>query len=251
MKLGIQSLQFRRMNKRGRKTMRMVWDVVSRNDSPKRLLIETWGGKPDGYIKCFATDLILGNYLSGRIAKSAKEAKDDDIELSMVGDNEYEVIGPATNLMKAMQATNHENAKMRLKISGANEDWDEDACLNKTLYGIIDFDDDGFSRDKLTQGMASRIKSTFKAGGEYQEHLSSIHEFLNGAGDLSDVLGDEEVDDTEWPPMDRERIAEVIQLADSLREKLVTSEPTLKASTTVAHTPEPEIIRGERWGGWA
>ncbi len=44
----VQSLQFRRKNKQGKMTLRYVWDVVSRTDSPARMLIETWGGKPDG-----------------------------------------------------------------------------------------------------------------------------------------------------------------------------------------------------------
>lgn len=249
MKLSIQSLQFRRKNKAGRKTLRMVWDIVSREDAPTRLLIESWGGKPDGYIKSFQTDLILGNYLSKRIAKAALKANDEELDLSLVGDAEYQVEGPASNIKKALEAPNHEVAKMRMEIQGAREEWDEDACLNNTLFGIINFDDPVMSRDNLTQAMASRVKIAFKQRGEYKEHLLSIHDFLKYSGDdMDDVLGGEAL---EYQPMDRERIAEVIQLADGLREKIVTSEPILKTPTTVIHTPEPEIIRGESWGGWA
>lgn len=251
MKLGIQSLQFRRANKSGRKTMRMVWDIVSRDDSAKRLLIETWGGKPDGYIKCFATDLLLGNYLSGRIAKSTKDAKSDEIEFDLVGDKEHDVEGSATLLSKAIAATNHENAKLRAKIVGSKVDWDEGACLSNTLYDLTTFDDVELTVDKLTQAMASRVKLTFKRAGSYKEHLSSIHEFMNVADDLSDVLDPTELAAKSWPLMDRERIAEVIQSADGMRNMMIGNAAVVSNPDPVIHTPEPAVIRGESWGGWA
>lgn len=252
MKLSIQSLQLRKINKSGRKTLRMVWDIVSRNDSPARLLIESWGGKPDGYIKCFPTDLVLGKYLSARIAKTAKGATDEELDLVMVGDEEYKVEGCATNLSRTMSAENHENAKLRIKINGSKTDWDEDACLNKTISGLVDFDDSEMSANKLVEALASRVKSTFKRGGTYHEQVLAIHEFMKDVGEsFDDVIGTGEV--IEYPPMDRERIAGVIQLADNLRTKIDITAPVDKAVET-SHEPippEPEVIRGEAWGGWA
>ena len=246
----VQSLQFRRRNGQGKMTLRFVWDVVSRKDSPARMLIESWGGKPDGYIRTFGTDLLLGKYLSARIAKGATGAEDDDIDLNMVGAEDYVIVGPLTNLGKALEADNHEKAKLRLQITGADDTWDNDACLNKVMSGIVDFDDELITCDKLNQAMASRVKAAFKRGGEYAAHVLAINEFMiSGEDDLSDVLGGEA---TTYAPMDRERIAEVIQMADGLREKMVTS-------STVSHVsdlpkvvvPEPVIERGVEWGGWA
>ncbi len=255
MKLDIQSLQFRRMNKTGRMTLRMAWDVLSREDATVRCLIETWGGKPDGYIKCFPTDLVLGDYLSKRIAKSASGVvKDEDIDLTMVGAEMYIISGECNNLNKAMDAQNHENAKMRMNIKGIKTTWDEEACLNKTLSGLVEFGDVDVSADTLTQAMAGRVRDTFRNMGGYNEQLISIHEFMQSTAEgLDDVLGDGEA--VSYAPMDRERIVEIIQLAEGLREKLIASKPTLTTSTskstTAEYIPEPEINRGEAWGGWA
>lgn len=246
----VQSLQFRRRNKQGKMTLRYVWDVISRTDSPARMLIESWGGKPDGYIRTFGTDLLLGNYLSGRIAKGANSAEDEDIGLEMVGDADWKVQGSLKNLGKALEADNHEKAKLRLQITGARDTWDDEACFNKTLFGIIDFDDEFVTCNQLNQAMASRVKSTFKRGGNYADNIISIDEFMTSAkDDLSDVLGGESV---AYPPMDRERIAEVVQLADGLREKMVVSRPEVNKTTNPEiHIPESEIERGSEWGGWA
>ncbi len=246
----VQSLQFRRRNKQGKMTLRYVWDVVSRTDSPARMLIESWGGKPDGYIKTFGTDLILGKYLSGRIAKGSAGADDMDIGLDMVGDADYKVHGPLTNLGKALEATNHENAKLRLQVVGADTKWDDDACLNKVVHEILDFEDEGITCDKLNQAMASRVRVSFKAGGEYAANIIAIDNFMTSADDdFSDVLGGEA---TVYAPTDRERIAEVIQMADGLRDKMaVSSSVAHKEPTPELIIPEPVIDRGVGWGGWA
>lgn len=245
----VQSLQFRRRNKSGNMSLRYVWDVVSRTDSPARMLIETWGGKPDGYIKAFKTDLQLGKYLSGRVAKGAAGADDTEIELNMIGDEDYVVVGPLVNLGRALEANNHEKAKLRLKITGVDDSWDSDACLNKAVSGIVDYDEESMTCNELNQAMASRVKSTFKRGGNYAENILAINEFMiSGEDDMSDVLGGEPV---VYKPMDRERIAEVIQLADGLRENMKISPPEVKTPSPDIHIPEPEIIRGTEWGGWA
>lgn len=244
----VQSLQFRRRNKQGKMTLRYVWDVLSRKDSPARMLIESWGGKPDGYIRTFGTELLLGNYLSGRIAKGADSAEDENIGLAMVGEADWKVQGWLKNLGKALKADNHEKAKLRLQITGAKSTWDDEACFNKTMSGIVDFDDEFVTCDQLNQAMASRVKATFKVGGNYADNIISIDEFMTSANDdLSDVLGGEKV---VYPPMDRERIAEAIQLADGLREKMAVS-AVVKEPTSEIHIPEPVIERGSEWGGWA
>lgn len=251
MKISIQSLQFRRVNAAGNKTLRFVWDVVSRDDCSPKLLIETWGGRPDGYIKSFSTDLILGNYLSKRVAKAAMGAADNDIELTMVGAEDYIVTGAATNLEKAMDAENHENAKLRLGAT-AKDVWDSDACLNKTIFGIIDFDEPQLTANGLVQAMASRVKTVFKKGGTFTEQMIAIDDFMKlPDNSLDDVLATgEEID---YPPMDRERIAEIIQVADGLREGLsvtVEATVTMEPEPVAVHLNDP-VIRGAEWGGWA
>ena len=249
----VQSLQFRRRNKQGKMTLRYVWDVVSRTDSPVRMLIESWGGKPDGYIRTFGTDLLLGKYLSGRIAKGAAGAADEDLDMDFVGEEKYEVHGPLRNLGRALKADNHEKAKLRLQITGAEDAWDEHACLNNTVDGIGNFDDDGVTCDQLNQAMASRVKASFKKGGEYATHIIAIDDFMTSAKDLSDVLGGEA---TTYAPVDRERISEIIQLADGLREKMdevsvERPEPPPGVAPPAPPIPEPVIERGTAWGGWA
>jgi len=245
----VQSLQFRRRNGHGKMTLRYVWDVISRTDATTRMLIESWGGKPDGYIKTFRTDLLLGKYLSGRIAKSSMNALDENIDLEMVGDAEYSVIGPLKNLGKALEASNHEKAKLRLQIVGADDAWDSEACFNKTMFGIIDLDDETVTCNQLNQGMASRVKATFKSGGKYADNILAIDEFMTSAkDDLADVLGGEPVSHS---PMDGDRIKEIIQLADGLRDKMVASSVTTIESKAEIHIPEPSVIRGSEWGGWA
>lgn len=251
----VQSLQFRRRNKQGKMTLRYVWDVVSRADAPARMLIESWGGKPDGYIRTFGTDLLLGKYLSGRIAKGAAGSEDEDIDLDFVGACNYQVSGSLRNLGKALEADNHEKAKLRLQITGAEDEWDEHACLNNTVDGIVNFDDDGVTCNQLNQAMASRVKATFKRGGEYAKHVIAIDDFMTSAkDDLSDVLGGEA---TTYAPVDRERISEVIQLADGLREKMgeISVErpepPGVIPPPPKVAIPEPVIERGTAWGGWA
>ena len=233
-------------------TLRYVWDVVSRADSPARMLIESWGGKPDGYIRTFTTDLLLGKYLSGRIAKGAAGTKDDDLDMDLVGACSYVVRGPLRNLGRALKADNHEKAKLRLQITGAEDAWDEHPCLNNVVDGIVGFDDDGVTCDQLNQAMASRVKASFKKGGEYASHVLAINDYMiSGEDDLSDVLGGEA---TTYAPMDKERIAEVIQVADGLREKMavVSLEPSPSPSPSRETViSEPVIERGAEWGGWA
>lgn len=246
----VQSLQFRRRNKQGKLTLRYVWDVVSRADSPARMLIESWGGKPDGYIRTFGTDLLLGKYLSGRVAKGSAGAPEGDLDLDLVGAEDYKVHGSLKNLGKALEADNHEKAKLRLHITGADDEWDEHACLNNTIDGIVDFDDEGITCNQLNQAMASRVKATFKREGKYAENIIAIDNFMTSAtNDLSDVLGGEA---TVYAPMDRERIAEVIQVADGLREKMAVSAfTTHREPPPKVIPPEPVIERGAEWGGWA
>ncbi len=70
--------------------------------------------------------------------------------------------------------------------------------------------------NQLNQAMASRIKLTFKNSGEYMTHIRAIDEFMvSGEDDLSDVLGTEKM---VYPPMDSDRISEVIELADGIRD---------------------------------
>jgi len=212
------------------------------------MLIESWGGKPDGYIKEFKTDLQLGKYLSGRIAKAATGAAPDEIELNMVGDEFFKIRGSLDNLGMALEASNHENAKLRLKITGMDETWDDDACINKVLAGIVDVGAPHVTCDQLNQAMASRVRSTFKRGGNYADNILAIDDFMTSADEgLADVLGGEPV---EYPPMDRERIAEIIQLADGLRDNMVVSR-TVNTPNPEIHIPEPELVRGSDWGGWA
>ena len=249
----VQSLQFRRRNPSGKMTMRYVWDVISREDAPNRMLIETWGGKPDGYIRAFGTDLLLGKYLSGRIAKGSSGADTTELDIRMVGAEEYSVAGPLNRLGMALEASNHEKAKMRLNISGADDEWDSDACFNKTMSGIIDFDDE-ISCDQLTQAMASRIKATFKRGGNYAEMILAMNEFMTSTpDDLSDVL--DAVTGTGvmtlYDPMDEERIMKVIEMADGLRDNLEVAAHVTKPPPPDLHAPEPVIERGTEWGGWA
>lgn len=246
-RVSVASLQLRRKNKAGRMTLRYVWDVVGREDSPLRLLVETWGGKPDGYIKCFDTDLILGNYLSGRIAKASVGASDHEVSLDIVGDTDFVVSGDKHRLEAALHSENHENAKLRLKISGANVDWDENSCLNHTLSGIVGFGDIA-ETNEFTQALASRIRKTFKAGGEFKQHLHSMNVFMVAAGTtLDDVLSEEE--EVSHEPMDRERLAEIIQVADHMRSRRSVTRPGTPTEPPVI--VEPEIIRGNEWGGWA
>ena len=71
---------------------------------------------------------------------------------------------------------------------------------------------------------------------------------VSGKDDLSDVLGGESI---VYQPMDRERIAGIIQVADGLRDKMAVSRPEVKVPEPEIHIPEPEIDRGLAWGGWA
>ncbi len=258
-KFSVQSLQFRRMNPaKEKKTMRHVWDILSRDDRPHKLLIETWGGKPDGYIKCFETDIQLGRYLSARIAKSAKGFPDADLDLRLVGEAEFAVGGDEFKLRSAMSTDKDENAQMRLGIKGIPDTWDEAACFDKTLSGLFDFDDPHVVTDTLTAAMAGRVKSTFKPAGSWVEQLMAINEFITAPDNsLSDVLSTGAV--MEYPPMDRKRIAEVIQIADGLRDKMVTSAMTLPKEEedepfddqSIEAVLESEYTRPESWGGWA
>lgn len=67
------SLQIRKQktDRKGssRQTLTHVFDVLSRSDSPVRLLIESWGGYNKGYTKSFHSDAELSAYLERRLVK--------------------------------------------------------------------------------------------------------------------------------------------------------------------------------------
>lgn len=52
-----------------KRTARHTWELIGRTCAPQVLLIETYGGYPKGYLKCFASEKDAHSYIRARLAK--------------------------------------------------------------------------------------------------------------------------------------------------------------------------------------
>ena len=109
-KCNAMSMQVRKANDRGRYTLRYVFDVISRTDSPQVLMLETWGGHNKGYAALHGDLSSARNHITRRLTKIAQgnkgicEGRSGDIDIVITDRSEFYLTedGGDTNRIKTI-----------------------------------------------------------------------------------------------------------------------------------------------------
>lgn len=271
------SIQLRKLNDKGRHTLRFVWDIVSRTDSPNRLLIETWGGKAAGYAKQFTNDNAVTNYLAKRLANSTNA--EDKLKIGMSDNNivDIKVIGIDTVNVSDADADKSETrlsdhiltlptaqaVRESLQIED-DSDWHDNACLAREFdaipAGMV------ADSDTMVSLMASRIRDKLGAK-DWQDSVVALSTFMTPFA--SDVMtpGEKPPDFKFYDPARLDVAIDAANAADrapgrvmgpsskATIEDVLSTDEVILANVEIPITPaEGEVPTKKdyaKWGAWS
>jgi len=252
--VGMQSIQLRRINNKGKLTLRFVWDILSREDGPEKLLIETWGAKPKGYVKCFTSKASLARYIKARIAKSTAGSDGSDIDITLTGEDSYTVYNESVDMLEnASRTSDAKVAKIRLNIGGVGS-WDEESCLSKTICRALGCSEWRLTANELSQGIIRRVSNSIvnDRKNDWINSIGEAHQFFADEefAVMDDVMGVGE--SIKHPIISAEDVRVMINAIDIKQvelEKINKEERT--EDDLIAEAIDSAIERPLEWGGWA